>query len=515
MREDTPKSSPSLRVRLRLLWRRLVPPITLERRGEVQIQMRESSHPDFGFFLLVVLSCTIATMGLLTNSAAIIIGAMLVAPLMSPILGIGLASITGDGNLLRDGASGLARGAVLAVLISFLLTWANAHMPFIILQELPAEVLARTRPSPIDLTVALAGGLAAAFALVQPNLSAALPGVAIATALMPPLCAIGVGLAKQQWVVAGAVMGRWEVAGGALLLFITNAVTIAFAATLVFFVMGFSPRPRNSMTQLPRSLVASAFLTVTLIFPLTYLSVRFVQQALESGQIESVVNDEVRRTNGAELVDMRLDRTGQTLNMKLTVRTIKLLQYEDSVNLQENIASRLQKPVALELNQIFAAHLDPKIPPTFTPTPTPGPSPTATPTSTPTRTATATPTNTPTNTATTTPTNTPTITPTPALARVSNTLGRGLRLRQSPQGPIIGTLREGAPLTILYGNEIVGGLVWIEVRDGEGRLGWVPQTYTLVVTLTPTATRPATSTATGTITAVKPLTEAPAPTPSP
>ncbi len=509
MSEDITKPSPSIRVRLRHLWRRLVPPIDRERRGKVQIQLRETSRPDFDFFLLVVLSGTIATMGLLTDSGAIIIGAMLVAPLMSPIIGIGLASITGDGILLRDGISGLVRGALLAIFISFLLAWGNSHMPFIILQELPAEVLARTRPSPIDLTVALAGGLAAAFALAQPNLSAALPGVAIATALMPPLCTVGIGLAKDQWVVVGGVMSRWEVAGGALLLFITNAVTIAFAATLVFFIMGFNPRPRNSPKPLPRSLIASAFLTVTLIFPLTYLSVQFVQQAVETGQIESVVKEEVRNTNAAELVDLRLERAGGTVRMKITLRTIKLLRYEDSVKLQEDIAARLQKPVELELNQIFAAHLDPKIPPTLTPTPTPGPTPTHTPTPTPTRTATATPTNTPTNTATATPTSTPTITPTPALARVANTQLRGLRLRQSPEGPIIGTLRERDLITVLYGYEIINGMVWIEVMDVDGRLGWVPQTYTSIVTLTPTAT----STPTQTLLPTEPATWTPTPMP--
>lgn len=488
MSEEFPKPTPSIRVRLRHFWRRLAPPIDRERRGEVQVQLRESSRPNFDFFLLVVLSSTIATMGLLTDSGAIIIGAMLVAPLMSPIIGIGLASNTGDATLLRDGISGLVRGALLAILISFLLAWGNSHMPFIILQELPAEALVRTRPSPIDLTVALAGGLAAAFALVQPNLSAALPGVAIATALMPPLCTVGIGLAKDEWIVAAGALSRWEVAGGALLLFITNAVTIAFAATLVFFLMGFNPGPRNTSKRLPRSLVASAFLTLTLIFPLTYLSVQFVQQAVESGQIENVVKEEVRKTYGAELVDMRIERAGQALNMKITIRTIQLYRYEDSVKLQEDIAARLQKPVELEINQIFAAHLDPKIPPTLTPTSTPGPTPTRTATATPTRTATATPTNTPTNTATATPTNTPTITPTPALARVANTNLRGLRLRQSPEGPIIGTLRERDLITVLYGSEITNGMVWIEIMDAEGRLGWVPQIYTAIVTLTPTAT---------------------------
>ncbi len=192
-----------VRVRIRFYLRKILPPPDRERRAEVQLALREQSEPDFDYFVLVLLSCTIATFGLLIDSAATIIGAMLVAPLMSPILGLGLASIRGDTILLRNATSALARGAVLAILLSAFITWTNIQLPFISLLEIPAEVLARTRPSPIDLGVALAGGLAATFALVQPNLSATLPGVAIATALMPPLCAIGVGLALGDWEVAG------------------------------------------------------------------------------------------------------------------------------------------------------------------------------------------------------------------------------------------------------------------------------------------------------------------------
>ena len=116
------RSSISLSKLLRYWWRRVVGPVNTERRAEVQIQLRDASRPDFAFFLLVVLSCVIATQGLLVDSAAIIIGAMLVAPLMSPIIGLGLSSITGDDRLLRDSVAALIRGALLAVLISFILT---------------------------------------------------------------------------------------------------------------------------------------------------------------------------------------------------------------------------------------------------------------------------------------------------------------------------------------------------------------------------------------------------------
>ena len=124
--------------------------------------------------------------------------------------------------MLRRGASALVRGAALAVLLSAAMTLINTYLPILTFQELPVEVLARTHPSPIDLLIALAGGLAAAYALTRANLSAALPGVAIATALMPPLCTVGIGLAF--W--------NMEVAGGAALLFLTNAVTIAWPSAI-------------------------------------------------------------------------------------------------------------------------------------------------------------------------------------------------------------------------------------------------------------------------------------------
>ena len=463
---------PSRRVLLIHLFRRIVKPITRERRAEVQVQLRDSSSPDFDFFLLVVLSCIIATLGLLTDSPAVIIGAMLVAPLMSPIIGLGLASLTGDATLFRNASIALARGAVSAILISTILTLGNRVLPFLPLQELPGEVLARTRPTPIDLTIALAGGMAAAFALAMPSISAALPGVAIATALMPPLCTVGVGIA----------MGRWDVAGGALLLFITNAVTIAFAAMLVFAAVGFGVK-REDGRIVPRALVVTAIFTLALLIPLSWLSFRFFKQATENKLIEDVVKTEMARYD-AELADFNVITLDDTLHITLTIRTSEPLRYEDVNQMQKDIALSLQQPVSIVVNQIFAARLDPLVPPTLTITPTF--------TSTPTPvTLTATSTFTPTSTPTSTPSNTPvppTFTATPSIARISNTNGRVLDLLQTPGGPSIGKLHSGDYLTVLYGNDVFGGLVWLQVMDKDGRIGWIPQIHLSVVTLTPTAT---------------------------
>jgi len=457
---------PSRRTQLIYFFRTWLKPVTLERRAEVQVQLRQSSHPSFDFFLLVFLSCVIATLGLLTNSPAVIIGAMLVAPLMSPIIGLGLASITGDARLFRDASVALVQGAALAIFISVMLAVVNRYLPFIQLQELPGEVMARTRPSPIDLTIALAGGMAAAYALAQPQLSAALPGVAIATALMPPLCTVGIGIA----------LDRWDVAGGALLLFITNAVTIAFAGMLIFFALGFIPRREANNGRLPRGLIVSALLTLVLLVPLSVLSVRFFEQAAANGRINQVVQSEAIHY-GAELASLQTTDDGQTLHLEITLRTFTPLSYQDVDAMQRSMALNLQRPVAIVVNQVFAARLDPLIPPTFTPTATPvtlTPTPTATATSTPFPTA----------------TNTPVPTATPALARLTNTAGRGLDLLQSPGGPSIGKLQVGQAVTVLYSEQVSQGLVWLEVQDSAGRIGWVPQIYLTVVTLTPSPTLP-------------------------
>lgn len=469
------KAPPSLRLKIRYWLRKFVLPVTLERRAEVRLSLRESAQPDFDYFVLVVLSSMIATLGLLTNSAAVIIGAMLVAPLMSPIIGLGLGSLIGDEKLLKDSASAIIRGAVIAVIIAIILTRANISLPFITLHELPLEVLSRTRPSPIDLLIALAGGLAAAFALAQPSLSAALPGVAIATALMPPLGVIGIG----------AAMGRWDVAGGALLLFVTNGVTIAFASVLVFWALGFSPGRKNGQ-RVPRSLTISALVTLLMLLPLSFLSVSFFQEASYTRQINAVVSEQVAK-RGAVLTDLGVNATDEgVLQLEITLRTKRQLFYNDVDGLQEDIAVQLQEPVSIIVDQIVVAQLDPLIPPTLTPTPTPATStPTVTPTSTPTVTLTAT--------LTVTPSPTSTSTPTPEIAQMQNLFAnyeQCLTLRQKAgfDHPEIGRLYNRSMVTVLYGEELINGLVWVEVRDADQRVGWLPRICMDVVTITPTPT---------------------------
>jgi uncharacterized hydrophobic protein (TIGR00271 family) len=439
--------------------------LTEERRKDVLDQLEIDSSPGFDYFLLVTLSCSIATFGLITNSVAVIIGAMLVAPLMSPILGLSLASVAGEQRMFRKAIIALVEGSLVAVALSALLGLIAGVLPFDVFRVLPSEILARTHPTPFDLGIGLAGGAAAAYALAHPRLSATLPGVAIATALMPPLCTVGIGIS----------LGSGSVAFGALLLFLTNLAAISFAGIVVFAALGFRPRSIDSMWHhIPKSLFISAILTLIVAIPLILLTLQVVSQVRLNQEVRQATTSELASLPDAQLVTMNIDTSDSTLQLVVTIRTSQQPSYNQVVALQSAIASRLQRTIALQLIVVPTTKLDPLVPPTKTPTWVLSPSPTYT--------LTATITNTPTLTFTPTQTftSTPTLTPTPIMAFIANTGGKGVYIHDAAGGKIVFALAEGMPVHLLLGREKMNGSVWIEIRDELGRTGWVQASFLII-----------------------------------
>ena len=316
--------------------------LTQTRKAIVLNDLVDSSSPGMDYFILIFLSCTIATFGLLTDSAAVIIGAMLVAPLMSPILSLSMASISGLSRLFKRSFIAIFEGSGIAILLSALIAFLSYRLPLGINASIPNEVLARTSPSPMDLGIALAGGAAAAYALAHPRLTAALPGVAIATALMPPLCAIGVGLAFMNTTIIF----------GASLLFITNLVAIAFAGILTFAAMGFGPRNMEKSNKVSRSLSISAILVVAIALLLAALAWNTVSEARLYTQTRSIIMDIASRYTTASLVDLNISTESDVKNITATLRTTRDLTYAEVEEMQSEIAELLNSPVALEIMSI-------------------------------------------------------------------------------------------------------------------------------------------------------------------
>ncbi len=199
-----------------------VPQMSRDDRIALFEKLQSGSEWNFDFMTLIALSTAIASLGLLQSSAAVVIGAMLVAPLMTPILGAGLALVQGNLPLMRTAARALAYGYLLALLIGLGL---GLLFP---IPELTPELLARGGPTLLDMGVAFLSGIAAAYCLGRPGLLAALPGVAIAAALVPPIATTGASLA----------LGHGAVARGAALLFATNVVAIILGAAATFWAGG-------------------------------------------------------------------------------------------------------------------------------------------------------------------------------------------------------------------------------------------------------------------------------------
>jgi uncharacterized hydrophobic protein (TIGR00271 family) len=468
-------------------WRlfEILPTLDLHQQIEVYKAIRDGARPNVDFFIMIGLSAAIATVGLLQSSAAVIIGAMLVAPLMAAIFGLSLGVVRGDLRLMRRAASATLRGVLLAVVVS-------AFLSFLIpADSVTNEIMARTQPSLLDLGVALASGAAGAYALSRKEVSAALPGVAIAAALVPPLAVIGIGLAS----------GRGDVAGGASLLFLTNLVCIVAAGGLVFLWLGFRPHPgAETRTRVFRRGVSG---TILLLFavtvPLGVLTAHSLRETRLNRTVREVLRQEIATMQGVDWEDEweMQELEDETLRLDVTVRSRRTVSHNEVVELQERVAGHLQRPVSLRLDVISSTRLDPFVPPTPTPTPLPGatstltPSPTPTrtpmPTSTPTATSTLTPSPTPTATFTPTatwtpvPTETPSPspTPTPILVRVGGTGGLGVWMYRNPglAGSKIRALPDGTKMTVVGGPVEADGYVWIQVVDPRGYVGWVPDLY--------------------------------------
>jgi len=215
---EQPTENPSLRERFYNYFP------TLERGERKELAERIAIGADGGvdFIVMMLLASTLASLGLLEGSTAVVIGAMLVAPLMGPLLAAGFALTQGNLRLFRDALAVCGLGIIIGLGASLFIGVLNPGF------EPSMEIEARGDPDVLDLVIALASGMVAAYAKGRPNVAGTLAGVAIAAALLPPLAVIGIGLTND----------RLFVAGNAAILFATNLVAIILGASLVFRLLG-------------------------------------------------------------------------------------------------------------------------------------------------------------------------------------------------------------------------------------------------------------------------------------
>ncbi len=212
--------------------------------GELDEDRIANSLPSFGFFVLLVCSAIIATLGLISNSTAAVIGAMIVAPLMNPILSMAYGITIGNTVLIRRSMATLIIGVAVVIFTSAAIT---SVLP---VRILGSEILTRTTPNLIDLCIAIAAGTAGAFSLTRKKIASTIAGVAIAVALVPPLCVTGIGLMLEPEIGARLTKGvigglSQEVAGGSFMLFLANLIGITVAGSLTLLSQSYGSLLRS------------------------------------------------------------------------------------------------------------------------------------------------------------------------------------------------------------------------------------------------------------------------------
>jgi len=291
---------------------------------ELFVALRDNASLSSAYLVLTVLSVLLALSGLYANSAPVIIGAMILAPLMAPIISLAMGLARTEATLIRNSLRTLGAGIGLGLLCAILVAWI---MP---LDQLTSEMQSRISPTLLDLSVAIISGIAGAYAHAKEGVAKSLAGVAIAVALVPPLSVAGVGVG---W-------GDWSIARGAFLLFTTNLVGISLAASLTFLVLGFAP-----FVLVRKGLVIVLALVAIIIGPLYVAFNNLVEQGrmlrrISPGQVQLA----------DQPVDLRVVevRNGTPPLVRVAVSSSRQLNEGHVDALKQLISNQVGRPVLLE-----------------------------------------------------------------------------------------------------------------------------------------------------------------------
>ena len=292
------------------------------------VSLRSSAEFSSVFIILMILSTLLATTGLFANSAPVIIGAMVLAPLMSPIVSFSMGIIRNDTSLISKSTRTLFIGILMAILFSSLFT---LIMP---LKEITPEMASRLHPNLLDLMVAIFSGIAGAYATSKEEVAKSLAGVAIAVALVPPLSVTGIGVG----------MFNVDVISGSFLLFITNFVGITLSAALTFIVLGYAPVHRAK-----KAIVYTSIMLVAISIPLIFSFIDLVEKNNYFSQLNTLKTIELNR-NKLELQILDINKENEKVSIKMNVFSSQIVSAKELYELKNILEHKINKTIILKVN---------------------------------------------------------------------------------------------------------------------------------------------------------------------
>ncbi|REG84488.1 TIGR00341 family protein [Algoriphagus antarcticus] len=283
--------------------------------------LKQNAQTSSTYLVLMALSTMIATFGLFGNSAPVVIGAMILAPLMGPIISLAMGALRQDGLLIKNSMITIFWGIVLGLIFSILIT---SITPLEVLND---QIIARIRPNLLDLGIAVASGIAGAYAYSKEEINKTLAGVAISVALVPPLAVAGIGIG---WL-------DWGVFGGAMLLLGTNLAGIVMSASLTFLVLGFSP-----FRLAKRGLIISLGILIAIALPLGF---SFNKMVNENSIIQDLAGKEIPHGMLREVKVMQMN----PLRLSVTLLSDKVLTENDFEEIKSEIEEEINQKIELEM----------------------------------------------------------------------------------------------------------------------------------------------------------------------
>jgi uncharacterized hydrophobic protein (TIGR00271 family) len=310
-----------------------------ERKEEIIDEISVGSKPGFRFYALLATASLIAAFGLIANSTAVIIGAMLVSPLMTPIIGISLAIVIGRPHLLGISIRSVIIGVVLSIFFAGIL----GFIPLAL--EATPEMLIRTKPTILDLFVAILAGFAGAFTMIDEKSSPVLPGVAIATAIIPPLSNTGLSLA----------LGHYYGAFGSFMLFFANFLSILIVAGITFVLAGLNPwwLSLSSKDVFRRFGVALVGFAIVAIF-LTYSLIAMVKERYLGFSIKEVLDSEFQKFRSSSLDSFIYDKEKGKLYVLANVRSPKIINPDKVEEIQKTLSGVAKLPTELIVRNVIS-----------------------------------------------------------------------------------------------------------------------------------------------------------------
>ena len=291
-----------------------------------------------GYLLMITFSCLVALLGLLVNSVAVVIGAMLISPLMGPIFTAGLSFSMGDLRLARKVLKIIAVSILLSVLVAAFFTVISP------LKEPTQEIISRTSPNIYDLLIAAFAGAAGAYALcTRVNYLFVTTGVAVATAVIPPLSVVGYGIGT----------GQTGIALGGFFLFFTNLVAIIISSVIVFHIFRFRPSMvEEARYPVRRRVQILAGVLVLISIPLVYTLVTEIRKVNLRNRIGQALKSHLDKKDHSRVTGFSFQQGSDGLTVSASVNTVSYFNISTAKRIENDLKTAMKRPVQLNLEQV-------------------------------------------------------------------------------------------------------------------------------------------------------------------